>query len=177
MSRDASPLLVEPLKRSAILVRDMQSSLRFYQDVLGLTVWVEGEAGPENAAFAQLIGLPPCRMRYTILQAGPIAQGMVGLFEVLDAGVQAEAPVVTGPARRGEVALVFHTTDAEAVHRGALALGYEIVCAPLHLHVPAAGISSLEMTLRDGNGVLVNLIQSLNAGPPPAGYARSRFRE
>jgi catechol 2,3-dioxygenase-like lactoylglutathione lyase family enzyme len=169
-------LLVEPLKRSAILVRDLQTSLQFYQDVVGLTVWVEGEAGPEDAMFSRLIGLPPCSMRYTILQAGPIAQGMVGLFEVRDRDAMQDAPPGTGPAKRGEVALVFHTTDVEAIHRGAVALGFEIVCPPQHLRIPQAGISSMEMTLRDGNGVLVNLIQSLNAGPPPAGYARSRFR-
>jgi catechol 2,3-dioxygenase-like lactoylglutathione lyase family enzyme len=172
----AAKLLVEPMKRSAILVRDLQTSLKFYQDVLGLTVWVEGESGPDNVILSKLIGLPPCRMRYTILQAGPIAQGMVGLFEVPDAGVMADAPPGTGPARRGEVALVFHTSDCEAIHRGALALGFEIVCPPQHLEIPEAGVSSLEMTLRDGNGVLVNLIQSLNAGPQPAGYSRSRFR-
>ena len=34
--------LVTPLKRTAIIVRDMERSIRFYRDVLGMNVWLQG---------------------------------------------------------------------------------------------------------------------------------------
>ncbi len=171
------PLRVEPMKRAAIIVRDLQRSLQFYQQAFGLTVWVEGEAGPDNATFARLLGMPPCRVRYAILQAGDVAQGMVGLFEVRDPAPLESTVPTTHAVNRGEVVLVFHTDDVDAIHRHAVALGLEVLCPPQHLVIPEAGVESLEMTLRDPNGVLVNLIQSLNAGPRAQARRTSRFVE
>ena len=167
--------LVEPMKRAAIIVRDLERSLAFYQDALGLTVWSEGEAGPENRAFARLLGMPPCRVRYVILQSGALALGMVGLFEVREPAPQ-EASVPTRAAvNRGEVVLVFHTRDVHAVAERAAALGLEILCPPERLLIPEVGVDSIEMTLRDPNGVLVNLIEPRNAGPQGSPRLRSRF--
>jgi hypothetical protein len=39
------------------------------------------------------------------------------------------------------------------------------------------GVDSLEMTLRDPNGVLVNLIQTLNTGPRTQRGRVSRFAD
>lgn len=168
---------VEPMKRAAIIVRDLRRSLRFYQEALGLTVWVEGEAGPDNPTFARLLGMPPCHVRYVILQSGDVAQGMVGLFEVRDpAPAEASVPT-TAAVNRGEVVLVFHTGDVEAIHRHAVATGLDVLCPPQHLQIADVGVDSLEMTLRDPNGVLVNLIQTLNTGPRTQRGRVSRFAD
>ena len=176
-TQPASTPRVQPLKRAAIVVRDLAKSLAFYQRVLGLTVWVEGEAGPDNAVFARLIGMPPCRVRYVILQSGDVAQGMVGLFEVQDPAPPEASLARTASVNRGEVVLVFSATDVAAIHHEALLAGLEIVCAPQHLRIPEIGVESLEMSLRDPNGVLVNLIQTLNGGSRAQPAAASHFAD
>lgn len=157
--------LVEPIKRAAIIVRDLQRSLAFYRDALGLSVWLEGECGRDDKAFAQLLGLPPGATRFVILRSGDAALGMVGLFEVREP--ELDALSITQPSRvhRGEVALVFHTSDIQTVYAKAAALGLTIVCAPLRLEITSIRTHSLEMMLRDPNGVLINCIQRLGAPP------------
>lgn len=155
--------LVEPLKRAAIIVRDLERSLAFYRDALGLETWVQGECGPDNAHFAQLLGLPPGATRFVILRSGEAMLGMVGLFEVRAPDIDAVSIAQPERVHRGEVALVFHTDDIQSVHARAQTLGLTIVCAPLRLRIASIGVDSLEMTLRDPNGVLVNCIQRLVA--------------
>ncbi len=164
MPRQASQALVTPLKRTAIIVRDMARSLDFYRDVLGLNVWIEGHAGRELPELFQLLGLPACSTRWIILQSDDVDWGMVGLFESTD-----PEPLLLNlpdPSRvhRGEACLVFHTPDVNAVHAGAVAMGLTVLCAPLTLALPQHGVESREMTLRDPNGVLVNFIQNTKGG-------------
>lgn len=156
--------LVTPLKRTAIIVRDMERSLAFYRDVLGLNVWVEGKAGPELPALHQLLGMPPCTTRWVILMSGDVDWGMVGLFELSDPAPEDETHPSIDRVNRGEACLVFHTPDVRRVYRGAKRLGLTVLCPPTKLEIAAHGIVSKEMTLRDPNGVLVNLIQNVKAG-------------
>ena len=100
--------LVEPLKRAAIIVRDLERSLAFYRDTLGLETWVQGECGPDNAHFARLLGLPPGATRFVILRSGDTMLGMVGLFEVRAPDIDAVSFAQPERVHRGEVALVFH---------------------------------------------------------------------
>lgn len=155
---------VTPLKRTAIIVRDMQRSLQFYQGVLGLNIWVQGNSGAEIPAMYQLLGMPQCTTRWIILQSGDIDWGMVGLFELTDPQPPDLPAADVGHVHRGEACLVFHTPDVQHVHRGALAMGLTVLCPPLQLDLPQHGVASKEMTLRDPNGVLINLIQNLKGG-------------
>jgi len=156
--------LVTQLKRTAIIVRDMQRSLDFYRGLLGLNVWVEGRAGAEIPAMYQLLGMPQCTTRWIILQSGDIDWGMVGLFELSDPQPADLPDAAVDRVNRGEACLVFHTPDVERVHRGALEMGLTVLCPPLLLDLPQHGVASKEMTLRDPNGVLINLIQNLKGG-------------
>lgn len=159
--------IVTPLRRTAIIVRDMERSLRFYRKVLKLDIWHQGEVGPDNVAMHALLGAPPGTVRYVILQSGKVEWGMVGLFELQDP----PAPELSGRAahraRRGEACLVFHTPDVRRIHRGAKSMGLEVLCAPTRLVLPAHGLESLEMTIRDPNGVLLNFIQNIRGGLGP----------
>jgi len=156
--------LVTPLKRTAIIVTDLNKSLRFYRDVLGLNVWVQGKMGKEVPAIFKLLGVPPGAVRWIILQSEDVDWGMVGLFEL-----QRPVPLrVRQPslaqANAGEACLVFHTPDVDAVHRGAKRLKLRIVCPPTLLEIAERQVLSKELTLRDPNGVLVNFIQNVQAG-------------
>jgi catechol 2,3-dioxygenase-like lactoylglutathione lyase family enzyme len=156
--------LVTPLKRTAIIVRDMPRSLQFYRDVLGLNVWIEGRAGSEIPALYQLLGMPECTTHWIILQSGNVDWGMVGLFELSDPAPADETHPHIDRANRGEACLVFHSPNVRAVYRGARKMGLTVLCPPTRLVLKAHGVESLEMTLRDPNGVLVNLIQNIKGG-------------
>jgi catechol 2,3-dioxygenase-like lactoylglutathione lyase family enzyme len=164
-SRPASTVPpVTPLKRTAIIVRDMERSLAFYQGVLGMNVWIQGQAGAELPALYQLLGMPPCHTRWVILQSEDVAWGMVGLFELTDPAPDDNTHPNIDRVNRGEACLVFHTPDVRKIHRGAKRLGLTVLCPPMRLAIKAHGVESLEMTLRDPNGVLVNLIQNVKGG-------------
>jgi catechol 2,3-dioxygenase-like lactoylglutathione lyase family enzyme len=155
---------VTPLKRTAIIVRDMPRSLEFYGGVLGMNVWLQGEAGTQLPALYQLLGMPPCQTRWIILQSEDVPWGMVGLFELSDPAPDDDVHRNIDRANRGEACLVFHTEDVDAVHDGAKRMGLTILCPPTRLELADHGVVSKEMTLRDPNGVLVNLIQNLVGG-------------
>jgi catechol 2,3-dioxygenase-like lactoylglutathione lyase family enzyme len=156
--------IVTPLKRTAIIVRDMERSLRFYRDGLGLNVWVEGRSARDIPALYQLLGMPPCTVRWVILQSEDVDWGMVGLFELTDPAPLDDTRPSVDRANRGEACLVFHTPDVERVHALARQIGLTVLCPPTRLELPQHGVESLEMTLRDPNGVLVNLIQNVKGG-------------
>ncbi len=155
---------VTPLKRTAIIVRDLERSLAFYRDLLGMNVWIEGRAGAETPELHQLLGMPPCTTRWVILQSEDVDWGMVGLFEITDPAPDDDTHPSIDRVNRGEACLVFHTPDVERLYRGARDLGLTVLCPPLLLELPQHGVASKEMTLRDPNGVLVNFIQNLRGG-------------
>jgi catechol 2,3-dioxygenase-like lactoylglutathione lyase family enzyme len=155
---------VTPLKRTAIIVRDMHRSLQFYRDVLNMNEWVRGESGAELPELYRLLGAPPCHTRWIILQSEDVDWGMVGLFELTDPPPPDEVHPDPMRANRGEACLVFHTPAVEVIYDGAKAMGLPILCPPTRLSIESHGIESLEMTIRDPNGVLVNFIQNQRAG-------------
>ena len=156
--------LVTPLKRTAIIVRDMQRSLQFYRDLLGMNVWIQGQAGSEIPELFRLLGVGVGAMRWYILQSENIDWGMVGLFEIIDPMPEETHHPVSSQANRGEACLVFHTPEIDRIHQGALAMGLPVLCAPLTLVLAQHGVESREMTLRDPNGVLLNFIQNMKGG-------------
>jgi len=156
--------LVTPLKRTAIIVTDMEKSLRFYRDVLGLNVWVQGRMGKEVPAMFKLLGVPPGAVRWVILQSEDVDWGMVGLFELRRPSPPRLRRPKLAQANAGEACLVFHTPDVDAVHRSAKKMKLRILCPPTLLEIAERQVLSKEMTLRDPNGVLVNFIQNVRAG-------------
>jgi hypothetical protein len=131
-----------------------------------MKVWVRGKSGEDIPAMYQLLGLPPCRTHWVILQCGDVDWGMVGLFELSDPAPADDAHTRLDRANRGEACLVFHSPDVAKIHRAALRLGLKVVCPPTRLELPKLGVVTTEMTIRDPNGVLVNVIQTLKGKAP-----------
>ena len=156
--------LVTPLKRTAIIVRDMERSLQFYRDVLGMNVWIQGTAGSDIPELFRLLGVGVGAMRWIILQSENIDWGMVGLFELIDPVPDDAHCPAPQRANRGEACLVFHTPDIEQIHQRAKAMGLLILCPPLTLVLAQHNVESREMTMRDPNGVLLNFIQNIKGG-------------
>ncbi|NIM70624.1 MAG: hypothetical protein GTN86_08365 [Xanthomonadales bacterium] len=149
--------ILSSLVRAALFVSDLERSERLYRDVLGLEESYARNA-LQNAEFAALLGVPAAAaIRYSILKMPGPARGMIGLFEVRD-----PAPPVLrrepGQCNVGEVALVFYTDDLEHYRQRLEDFGIRYVCRPLVLSV-RPGQANLEMTFRDPDGVMINILQ------------------
>lgn len=146
-----------PLVRSAIFVRDIEKSTRFYREILGLTeVWYEGDISEGNAH--ELLGMPPgSYTRARILKSDGPAWGMIGLFEITN---PMPKPISADPSQinLGETCLVFYCTDLTAVTAMLERQGYAILCPPTMLRLHDLD-RQREMTFRDPDGVLINLIE------------------
>ncbi len=146
---------VSRIVRTAIFVSDLEKSVRFYKEALGLRgVYANGVL--EHKVGHALVGVPEDSViRYEIVQADELNFGMVGLFEVKP------SPSPLGRKNRGanlgEGCMVFFATDIHVVRDRIVELGGEIVCEPQLLAVHT--LQQLEMTCRDPDGMLINIIE------------------
>ncbi|NKB44006.1 MAG: hypothetical protein GKS03_06960 [Alphaproteobacteria bacterium] len=157
--------LVSPMVRTALFVRDLDQSTAFYRDIFELEE-VYAEGGLTHATAAKLLGMPPeTNVRYRILRANTLNKGMVGLFELT---APAPPPVEkrSDISNAGEACLVFYCADLDVVHDRLVSGDHLVLCPPLHLEIDVEGgaIKSAdrgqrEMTFRDPDGVMINLIE------------------
>ena len=141
--------------RAGVTVRDVDESLKFYRDVLGMQVILDrkGMSDPKLPGFAgidsdQTIRLTILRPKLT--GEAKFHSGYIALSEVSDADgnkVPPKAAVSGDGSQPGSVMLQFMVEDAKEVHRKVLGLGYEIISAP----DPEKNFG--ELLVRDHNGV------------------------
>lgn len=108
-----------PLLRVSQFVADLDRSIAFYRDVLGLRALETREFSGEVGGT---LGIPPCRIRMTYMspERSPWQPGMatVGLTEVSDPPLAAR-PVPPNAVHAGQVATVVAVVDPEAALRAA----------------------------------------------------------
>ena len=135
---------------SAICVRDVDESLRFYRDGLGLTVTMDEEF---DGDWPALFGASGSRLRSVFLGDPAVADaGFVELVSFVDGMDPGSAPV-TAPATGFFLLSFYVDVDATLERLGALGLGGQarrIAAGP--------GDAVTMATVRDPDGVLVELI-------------------
>lgn len=148
---------VSALIRATIFVRNLDRAAHFYR-TLGLSeVYYEGVL--EDASACSIIGYTKCRpFAIRILKRPGPNYGMIGLFELDPALLPVTVPVAAGPARIGEVALVFyvpglHTRLAVLREAGA-------TWSPEPELFRMAHRAQFEVCVRDCDGVLLNLVEN-----------------
>lgn len=130
------------VKRTTLIVRDLERALAFYRDVLGFAVWYDGEIVLSGVGLAA--GRAGDRTRLVIVKAQDPVVGMIGLL-------QFTAPELPAPPPRerlgiGDVVFVMQTDDVHAVHDRARAFGARIHAAPHAFEVAGASGERLSMT-------------------------------
>lgn len=151
------PRPVSSLIRATIFVRDLERSARFYA-ALGFTdIYYEGVL--TDASASRILGFRhhgPLAVR--IVKSGGPNFGMIGLF-VIDPKLEPLAvPMSRGPARIGEVALVFYVQDMDESLAALRATGAIWSPDPQVFVMPHR--AQREVCLRDPNGVLMNLVET-----------------
>lgn len=143
------------LIRGTIFVRDLARSTAFYR-AIGLTeTYYEGRLDhPSATAILGFATHHPFAIRI-LKRPGP-NYGMVGLFKLEG---EAEAlPRATGPARIGEVTLVFYVRDITATMATLRGLGASWAPEPQLFAMEHR--AQLEVCLRDPDGVFINLVET-----------------
>ena len=131
------------VKRTTLIVRDLECSIAFYRDVLGLTVWYDDEIVLSGTGLAA--GAAGDRTRLVIMKAKDPVVGMIGLL-------QFTVPTLPAPAGErtrlgiGDVVFVLQTDDLAGVHRRLVESGARIFAAPHEFRVRGADGAELCMT-------------------------------
>ena len=148
--------MLSPLRRTTIFVNDMERSLAFYRDVLGMNVFYDQViAAPETGRF---LGVPGATTRVVSLQGGDTPFGMVGLVDFLDPKITPRRQLRAGVEGPDLVFLFTGNFDIPAIHRRVAEAGHEILCEPLAYEVPERGTIS-GFTCVDDNGVVVAVMR------------------
>lgn len=148
---------LSPLMRSTHFVRDLNESLKLYQDILGLRPRVERIL--EGERTDAVLGTKGKSVKVAILQSGELVYANVGLFQFVEDD-PLPRPEPRTYAKTGDAAVVFLTSDIFGLYEKVKAAGYPIVSPPMILF-PQEGseTQSYEMLFFDHDGIGVNLIQ------------------
>jgi catechol 2,3-dioxygenase-like lactoylglutathione lyase family enzyme len=153
---------ISAVKRTTLIVRDLERSLRFYRDILGMKILYRGDV--TNPGASELAGMPCDALRMVVLEADNEPTGKVGLMQIVGAGGALRAVPLGGGLHCSEAILVIATRHIDELAAAISAERLPIVSGPLELQVPGRG-TVREMFARDPDGVLVNLTQRLFSEP------------
>jgi catechol 2,3-dioxygenase-like lactoylglutathione lyase family enzyme len=158
VSPDGSPLSV-----AIIGIDDLDRSIAFYRDVIGLDA--DRTATWAGAAFERLWHLPKGATASAVFcHAGTSPVGRVLLID-FKAGEKKRVRANKEPWHYGLSNLNFYTADIRAAAREIAALGYEFWSEPIaHKMAPDVG-TPVEVVFEGPDGVLINLVELATADP------------
>ncbi|MEO1038479.1 MAG: VOC family protein [Pseudomonadota bacterium] len=145
------------LRRTTLLVRDIETSLALYRDALGMEVSYDQMITSRDGSS---------QSRLVLLKANDSMIGMLGLWELSDAS-EAPAPSWGERLAPGEIVLLFNTSDLDTVFLAAAGTeGVTVLSEPTYREYPGDGVTYEVMVsmLRDPDGHIVELNNRLS--PP-----------
>jgi catechol 2,3-dioxygenase-like lactoylglutathione lyase family enzyme len=118
--------MITGMQHTGLSVSDLDRSLAFYRDVIGLRLLriIEPEAGKD---LGKVVGLPGCQARIAHLQAGDV---MLELFEYQEPRGD-PIPADRSQADNGYIHVGFASTDARADYKRFRALGVRCISEPV----------------------------------------------
>ena len=122
------------VRRTTLLVHDIDASIAFYRDILDFTVWYEstGARNESSLPYDEPIGAPT---RFAIMKGRDPWIGMVGLLQYGDA-----RPLPPPPSRLepGDTVLMLETRDVDGIYRRMRRAGTPILREPKSSEVRGA---------------------------------------
>ena len=127
--------MVDIIKRTTFMVRDAEKAAHWYEQVFGMTRWMDT---PFTLSGTQLAaGKLGDQTRLVILKCQHDVIGMIGLLEWIDPKMDAPAELPT-EIKFGAPIFVVASDDAKATLERARALGSRIHCEPRDWQVKGA---------------------------------------
>jgi lactoylglutathione lyase len=157
------------LKRVTLWVRNLDRSIAFYRDVIGLEILEQKDLrGP---GIAGLVGYEDGRLRIVHLGTPGSTSGWVGLYELTEARPAVESVPPAPQAHRvsyGQATAVFESNEIDAVVARLRASGAPLLKEPSEYPIPPRGGSPggtlVEVIVFDPDGVLVSVMGMRSAG-------------
>ena len=115
------------VKRTTLIVRDIEKSVQWYRDVLGMSVWMDTEV--ELSGVGMACGKAGDKTHLVILQCEDPVIGMIGLLQWVDPPLPAPAEIPTS-VTYGNPTFVVESDDAVASYETAKALGTHVHAKP-----------------------------------------------
>jgi catechol 2,3-dioxygenase-like lactoylglutathione lyase family enzyme len=151
---------VTTLHHTGYTVEDLDRSLAFYGDLLGMEVVARQEKA--GGYLAQIVGYPDARVRMAHLRLAG-GEHVLEFFEYLAPSGRIATPLQ--PRDTGTPHLCFAVDDLQVIYERLLAAGADtFVSAPVEVD---AGINrgARALYLRDPDGIPVELFQPATGGP------------
>jgi catechol 2,3-dioxygenase-like lactoylglutathione lyase family enzyme len=153
------------VKRTTLIVRNMDVSLRWYREVVGMSVYYDKPVTLSGVGMAA--GKSGDVTRLVILQGDHPQIGMTGLLQWVDPPLPAPKDIPT-TVTYGNPTFVCGSDDSAEVHRRAVALGTRVHAAPHEWSVEGADGSTryfLGTSLFDPDGYFYEFNQLLRVEP------------
>ncbi len=153
------------IKRTTLMVRDMDKSLAWYQQVMGMTVYYDKPFTLSGDGLAA--GKAGDLIRLVILKCEHPEIGMIGLMQWVDPVMP--APEIPTSLSFGLPTFVVGTDDCVEAHRQAELLGTQIHCAPREWSTEGADGSIkhfIGCSLFDPDGYFFELNQLVRSETP-----------
>lgn len=158
---DANPL---DLRRTTLVVRDIEKSLVLYRDALGMTVEYDQEL--TSPGLSMRYGADgQNRSRLVLLKANDSFIGMLGLWQFLDQTDQDLAEPDPADFTPGEIVLLFNSNTLDVTFPAAAAApGVTIIGEPKERRYPspAGDIVVMVSMLTDNDGHTIELNQIIS---------------
>lgn len=151
--------MIEGVRHSGIVVTNMDNSLEFYRDLLGLKVVLDVEQTREF--FDRLLGLPNVQMRVVMLEAPDGYK--IELFEFPSHPQRPREDAEMSDIGCSHVA--FTVDDVDKIFEEISSKGYKVNCPP---QVSPDGYAKV-IYCHDSDGTIIELVQILNQGLSPYG--------
>lgn len=152
------------LRRTTLIVRDLEASLALYRDALGMRVVYDQEL--TSPGLTQRAGADGRnRSRLVLLRANDDFIGMLGLWQFLDPSPRDGAEPTPPAFAPGDIVLVFNTSALDSTFpKAAAAPGVRVLGAPSERRYPSpAGEILVRVSmLVDNDGHVLELNQILS---------------
>ncbi len=150
--------MISSILHVGVTVSDLDRSIGFYRDILGLTF--KGELTMEKETTEKLFGRPGCRARVAYLNGSSHLE--VPPVELIQFTSETAAAKKSDLFSTSISEICFLTDDLWREYRRLCALGVEFLSEPQDFDFTAAGFGkSRAVYFRDPDGIILELMEAL----------------